>query len=155
MATDDELRATIAGFGDLVGVERLALDAEGECLLEAGDLMVHLKHFDNAGVLVAYADLGPVPEPLELEVSRLLLGGNLSWRETAGGSLAVHPELRRAGLVVRLDLLDLTAPELQERFRDIVESGQQWLERLDGLRGTPDAPVAEDLDPRMMSPIRG
>ena len=117
--------------------------------------MVHLKHFDDAGVLVAYADLGPVPEQLELEVSRLLLGGNLSWRETAGGSLAVHPELRRASLIVRLDLLDLTAPELQERFRDIVESGQQWLERLDGLRGTPDGPVAEDLDPRMMSPIRG
>ncbi|HMR33767.1 MAG TPA: type III secretion system chaperone [Geminicoccaceae bacterium] len=154
MATDDELRATIAGFGGLVGLEGLALDDEGECALEAGDLTVHLKHFDDAGVLVAYADLGPVPERLEPEIFRLLLGGNLSWRDTAGGSLAVHPELRRAGLVVRLDLLDLTAPELQERFRDIVECGQQWLERLDELRGV-SAAHPEDLDPRMMSPIRG
>lgn len=154
MATGDELRATIAGFGDLVGIEGLTLDDEGECALQAGDLTVHFKHFDDVDVLLAYADLGPVPEDLELEISRLLLGGNLSWRETAGGSLGVHPELRRAGLIVRLDLLDLTAPELQERFRDVVESGQQWLERLDELRGEPAA-AAEDLDPRMLSPIRG
>lgn len=154
MATGDELRATIAGFGDLVGIEGLALDDEGECALQAGDLTVHFKHFDDVDVLLAYVDLGPVPEDLELEISRLLLGGNLSWRETAGGSLGVHSELRRAGLIVRLDLLDLTAPELQERFRDVVESGQQWLERLDALRGEPAA-AAEDLDPRMLSPIRG
>ena len=154
MATAEQVRATIAGLGDLLGIESLTLDDEGECALEAGELLLNLTFFEDDGVLVAYADLGPVAEHDELAVGRLLLAGNLSWRETAGGSLAVHPESRRAGLIVRLDVLDLTANELFERVRDLIESGQQWLERLDELRGGSPA-VDEHADPRHMQPIRG
>jgi hypothetical protein len=154
----EELRATIAGLGELLGVAGLALDEDGECALEAGGLMLHLAFFEDAGVLVAYADLGPVARKGELAVCRLLLAGNLSWRETAGGSLAIHPELHRAGLVVRLDVEDLTPAELHERLRDLIEAGTLWLERLDELRGDHHQDHDQDaghLDPRHLSPIRG
>jgi hypothetical protein len=154
MADGDELRRVIAGLGALLGVPELELDEDGECALEAGEVMLHMQYFEDVNVLVGYADLGVLPQNAELAAARLLLAGNLSWRETAGGALAVHPELHRAGLVVRLDVEDLTAAALRERIGDLIEAGQLWMERLGGLRGGHQS-FEEDYDPRLMAPIRG
>ena len=86
------------------------------------------------------------------------LTGNLSWRETAGGSLAIHPEMRRACLILRLDTEDLTGAELHQRVAELIHAAQDWYERIDELRGggAISHHEAEDgFDLRHLHPIRG
>ena len=128
MEIDPALQSLVAELGHHVGLEELALDAEGFAALRFGDaLVVNLQAVADEEALLLYVDMGPSQSGEQLYGA--LLRANLFWRSTFGATLSLsgdspaHVVLAREFPWRATTLADFVP--LLERF---VATAQDWTE---------------------------
>ena len=55
------VRTLVTQLGQVVGIEQLELDEEGAAAVEVDDFVTDLQAYEDAEVLLAAIDLGPLP----------------------------------------------------------------------------------------------
>lgn len=139
------VRTLVTELGRAVGIDDLELDEEGAAVIEVDDLVVDLQGYEDAEVLLAAIDLGPLPQGVEHAAMRLLLHGNFSWRETGGGVLALSPDQDRIILLARYETELMSSDELEERIDALALAAADWRGRLAGIKA--DAGAATMIMP--------
>jgi len=98
---------------------------------------------------VLIADLGDPaaahPERRSV-LHQAMLMANLSWREVAGGALALDPDGERVLLRVRLDLATLDAEGLRQQLYATIDTAERWAAELATLAKRPAADVQTTPD---------
>jgi hypothetical protein len=124
------VRTLVTQLGQVVGIEQLELDEEGAAAVEVDDFVIDLQAYEDAEVLLAAIDLGPLPPGSEAAAMRLLLHGNFSWRDTGGGVLALSPDQDRIVLIARFEAELMDGDELEERIDALTVAAADWRQRL-------------------------
>ena len=119
-----------AVLAEALGLDELSFDENSHAVVAMDGGFLHLQMIDEeeAQVLVLVADLGAIGT--DPEIQQTLLIGNLSWRDVAGGALALDPEGRNALLVVRLDLAALNEAALAQRLYATIDAAERWTAEL-------------------------
>lgn len=138
--------AVFQAFGERLGTDGFALDAEDSCTLRFGEgLEVTMQVDVEDDGFVLSAALGVAPPSVEL--LETLLEANLFWSGTAGATLAMDPSSRSVFLHERSRASTLSADELQSMLERFVNSAEDWSERLssgdDRAASTDGPPEAE------------
>ena len=131
---NDDLRenvnAVLSRFGDGIGLQRLGLDENNNCLLSIDDsITVNIQLDDDGDKLILFTDLGRLSEANRLEICEALLEANLFWGGTDGATVGLE---RSEGL---LFLCDKTEPAklTLETFEALLERFINTAEDLTGL----------------------
>jgi hypothetical protein len=129
----DTVNDLLARLGELLGMGRLQLDAEGALGLNIdGRLTLGVQYDPNRERLLIYADLGPLPAPpIQESLMTRMLQANLFGRLTAGGALALAPDLDpdkplRIVLWKATDVAALDLPTLEHGLRQLADAVEDW-----------------------------
>lgn len=129
-------------LAEALDLPELAFDEAGLAAVAIQGATLYLQAIDEPEValLVLIADLGdPAAGQPERRAAlhQAMLMANLSWREVAGGALALDPEGERALLRVRLDLAALEAEGLRQRLYATIDAAERWAAELKTRAGAP------------------
>ncbi len=120
-----------------IGLGSLPLDEQGRCSLLFDDkFSVTLEPHPEAGSLVFFAELGPVPADGEHDFCQKMLQANYFWQHTGGlGTLALAPEAdpnvpRTAVLMYQTPLQSLDFGAFRNQFSDFVDTAEAWIDYL-------------------------
>lgn len=129
MTTLDQL---LGDVGPLLGVDRLALDADGSAALEVDDVVVNFEAEDEGRTLVLFADVGPPPRKGEVgpEYYETLLRANFFQLGTGGSTLGMDRDAGMFALVRRLPTVALDANGLFAEIEQFVDFAEAWTRRL-------------------------
>jgi hypothetical protein len=144
----------LAGLAEELGLERLALDEDDQCLVDVDGQIVLMQYISEAEIVVMQIDLGPISGRAELAVLRALMTANTSWRESGGGAFGLAPEAVHAVLTARLDLAELTADSFTDRVGDLADAAARWSAHIAALTASIEAAAPEDLGLRIGAGIR-
>ncbi|MFO1058436.1 MAG: type III secretion system chaperone [Dongiaceae bacterium] len=146
MSDLDAVQQVIGEFGKSIGIDDLALDAEGYCCLAIDhDLIVNIELDATDGQLVLYSVVGQ-PGPDRAAVLETLMQANYLGQGTRGAILGLQPGtgavvLSRALPADRLDL-----PAFNGALERFVNTAEDWMRRLAGPAAAAD-PAAEAAAP--------
>lgn len=129
MTTIDQLLGEV---GPLLGVDQLALDADGSAALEVDDVVVNFEAEDEGRTLVLFADVGAPPRKGEVgpEYYETLLRANFFHLGTGGGALGMDRDAGMIALVRRLPTAALDANALFAEIEQFVDFAEAWTRRL-------------------------
>lgn len=144
-------------LAEALDLHELAFDEAGLAAVAIQGATLYLQAIDEPEIalLVLIADLGdPAAGRSERRAAlhQAMLMANLSWREVAGGALALDPDGERALLRVRLDLTALDPEELRQRLYATIDTAERWAAELQILAGSPVADVQAASATAMVAP---
>lgn len=144
--------SALAAFGQSIGIEGLCFDEDGNCSLQIDEAIeVNVEHEADSDRIMLSASLGEVALEAREAVYAALLQGNLFWSGTAGATLSVEPETRRAFIHQRMPAAEVTAQSLEEMLDRFVGVAEAWARDIQA--GAPDtteeAEAPQGSDPRM------
>ncbi|MBK5941113.1 CesT family type III secretion system chaperone [Halochromatium roseum] len=133
-------------LAEALDLPELAFDDAGLAAVAIQGATLYLQAIDEPEValLVLIADLGDpaVGRPeRRAALHQAMLMANLSWREVAGGALALEPDGERALLRVRLDLAALDPEALRQQLYATIDAAERWAAEFKTLVG---ASAADD-----------
>lgn len=135
-----KLDGVLAAFGKEVGMEGLATDENGVCLLVFdGRTTIHMLGDPGSDSLVVWSNLGAVPADGAERVLRALMQANLFWNGTGGATLGLMPEDDQVVLSIRRPFEGLSA----EGLRDVIELMVEQAEALAPTVAGEQAPAAD------------
>lgn len=148
MNIDPQLQVLVQELGTVMGLDTLALDAEGACAVRFdGRTVVNLQCREESDSLWLFADLGPVSSSAELYAD--LLRGNLFWRATLGATISLTGD-EPAHVIMTLPIAwrGLNGEQLALKLETFVNTLEDWSGLLQsGLSaGLPDEPQAVKMD---------
>ena len=134
----------LTSIAKAVGHDASLFDEQNHAVLQFDGITLHLQYFaeDDIAVLVLAADLGELDAQSRPQAFALMLSANTSWRDVAGGALALDDEHRRALLMARLDLVGLTDAALAQRIYALTQAAVNWAGKLAALSAQPGAAQA-------------
>ena len=151
------IEAWVRFVGQSLELPALQLDEDGHAFIElSGGAYLHFHSLapEAPQGFVLVGALGHVPPAAEPAILRLLMAGNLSWRETAGGALAFDPEERRAMLIIRLDLTPLDEEAFAQRVFAAIAAAENWAEQISSLLMTVQSETENAADINHDLPFR-
>jgi hypothetical protein len=138
-----QVQLLLRDLGRLVGLNDLALDADGRCSLLVDERAeVEISFVDGEDHLILAARLGELPADAPPERYATLLDANFFWRGTNGGTLGVERDSRTVALLDTVPLAGLDVGRLEARLGTFVDTAEEWIGRL--AEGAPDAGGAAD-----------
>ena len=132
--------AILADFGASIGIPDLSFDENGFCCLFFDDVAVNLELDRAAGRLVAYANVGALPEKPDVEFQQMLLEANYFYRHTDGGTLGTDRESRLVVLAYQTPLVSLDLQRFNRLIENFVNMAERWATRIREF--APSAPAS-------------
>ena len=134
MNIDPQLVVLVQELGAVMGLDKLALDAEGACAVRFdGRTVVNLQCHDALDSLWLFADLGPVSGGAEVYAD--LLRGNLFWRATLGATISLSgDEPPHVIMTLPVAWRGLNGEQLALRLETFVNTIDDWAELLQAGR---------------------
>lgn len=121
-----------------------AEDDQGQVQLNGALLYIKIYHQETSNVLLLMAHLGLLPTQHRSAYYQMMLVGNSSGHDLAGGALCTDESGDQAILRRRLDLNTLSAEKLVQWLSAFVTAAETWAERVAPLpsqTNTPDIDV--------------
>lgn len=94
------------------------------------DLVVNIDALDNSGVILIYAEVGPVPEQMQAEIHQALLQANFPGYETRHNTLALDEQKNTVMLVKPLLGYDINIVVFQKSLDAFVSALSLWRQKL-------------------------
>jgi hypothetical protein len=149
-----KLDEVLAAFGNEVGMEGLATDENGVCLLVFdGRTTIHMLGDPSSQSLVVWSNLGALPSESADRVLRSLMQANLFWNGTGGATLGLMPEDDQVVLSIRRPLEGLGAAALRDVIELMVEQAEALAPAVAGHQATAAEP--EHVPSQLQAFIRG
>lgn len=126
----EQVQQILAEFGRGIGLDGLALDANGYCCLGFDEVVVNIEWVPRSEQLMLYCHLGFAPAQAEAAWYRELLEANHFFRGTGGATLGVDPATQAVALVQPLALAALTPARLEAELQGFVDGAEAWVQRL-------------------------
>lgn len=136
----EQVQQILAEFGRGIGLDSLALDANGYCCLGFDEVVVNIEWVPRSEQLMLYCHLGFVPAQADAAWYRELLEANHFFRGTGGATLGVDPATQSIAMVQPLALAILTPARLETELQGFVNGAEAWVQRL----RLPTASAAEE-----------
>lgn len=121
----DQFASLVREFGAAAGLENLAPDGAGECVLGIDDFVVTLRSTDGETLLL-YSGFAELGETNREKMMARLLAGNYFFSETAGATLAVSPLNREIQLIYSERLQGLDASGLVRILENFLVRLEYW-----------------------------
>jgi hypothetical protein len=151
-ALRNTLDGLLADFGRTAGIEGLATNEQGVCIL-VFDPGTHLNLMadPSTGTVVLWSPLGDLPAGRRAETLELLMRANLFWKGTQGATVGLMPDSDEAVLAYRLPLEGLGVEALRGAIELMVESAEDLVRRIGDAGTAPAVPTgAPEPDPIML-----
>ncbi|MFY3974791.1 type III secretion system chaperone [Achromobacter xylosoxidans] len=134
----------LTAIAKAVGHDASLFDEQDHAFLQFDGITLHLQYFaeGDVSVLVLAADLGELDAQSRIQAYALMLSANTSWRDVAGGALALDDKQQRALLMARVDLAGLTDAALAQRIYAFTRAAVHWAGKLAALAAQPGAAQA-------------
>jgi hypothetical protein len=130
MSEQDNFSQILAAFGHTIGLEDLAVDADGYAALAIDDrLIVNLERVPNGERVLLYSAVGKPAGDL-LESYAMLLEANFLGRGTFGATLGLSPD---SDMIVLSQFVPLAALDLSgftSALEVFVNAAEQWTARM-------------------------
>lgn len=139
----------ITAFGQIIGLDALALDEGNCCTLQFDQVVVNIEYLPDSEELYFYSRIGTVPahEPTRLRVFTDLLESDCFFQRTSGGILGV--DMGREAIVytnkVGVDGLS-SAHVLGDYVQAFVNLAEEFGQRVQDIAA--DAPPQDDDSPQ-------
>jgi len=152
-----ELRDLIAGFGDLIGCQGLALDSVGRCSLLIGeDLTFDLMFVGESESLVCYVDLGPLERGKGEALYPVFLEANLLWGGTAGATLSISDDTPPHVVLAQTFSWPGAAPQqLHEMVEGFLKTANRWRDVMREVLQEFETDSDMGMSPMALDSIRG
>lgn len=137
MSLASRAHATLAAFGETIGLDGLALDQRGLAILQLGEVLVNVELDEDRQFLLLTAALGRPRGDLG-EAYAHLLDANFCWQGTYGGTFSVERETGQVVLQRPLPLSSLELASFETALEEFVETSEAWSAQL--AAGTTKAP---------------
>jgi len=125
----------LAGLGQTLTVDRLALDDTGSCVLVFdADLIVNVEYEDPLGRLVLSCYLDELPHEGAEPLLRELLAANLYWHRTRGATLCLEEGTGGVILVYGHAVSALDGPSFETVVENFVNQAEHWRARIAAAR---------------------
>ena len=125
-------QAVLTEFAWTVGLDDLAFDADGHCVLGIDAVIVNLERDEEGGMVVLYSVIGR-PGGDATAVHRALLRAQYLGVETRGMTFGLRPEDDAVVLSRALDLATLDVASFQAALQAFVDMAEAWTARLPEL----------------------
>lgn len=86
---NDHINRLLTDFGNVLGLEGLALDENGYCCLSFDDVVVNIESVGESSLLLLYSSLGALLADAGPAVCRSLLEANYFFHGTAGATIGL------------------------------------------------------------------
>lgn len=152
-ALRNSLDLLLAELGRMAGIEGLATNEQGVCILVfAPGTHLNLMADPSTGHVVLWSPLGDLPAGRRAETLELLMRANLFWNGTQGATVGLMPQSDEVVLACRLPLDGLGVEALRRAVELMVESAEDLVRRIGdaGAAATAATAAAPEPDPFLL-----
>ena len=148
----ETVKHLIRELGEAIEAPGLELDEDDYvCIVNQDGFVLNIDYFEDEDTLVFYSTLADIPEAHRLTLYEAMLRANFQWRDTAGATICLDPELDLALLMASITAADLDASRLLTVIGHFTGLSMAWTARIlelsgermpDPARPAMDAPTA-------------
>ncbi len=135
----------LAGFGRLLAVDELKLNAEDRCVLVLNHDLVLTIELDDAGQMVFSIPVDTIPGGRAEPLLRELLAANRYWLQTEGATLGIQ---NASGIVVAMHarpVIALDDSAFAQLVEDLLNVAAQWRGRIAAYRASTSISSMPDI----------